>query len=107
MTHATRVRQRVEITIPLFFLILILSCNQDKKIYLKMDKLSEKEIIIFYERDNYPPLRKDSIGNFIVELGTNNLFYTSTSFKEIKNCKTVYCLIINLFVIIMIWNWKK
>jgi hypothetical protein len=72
-----------------------------------MDKLSEKEIIIFYERDNYPPLRKDSIGNFIVELGTNNLFYTSTSFKEIKNCKTVYCLIINLFVIIMIWNWKK
>jgi|694.fasta_scaffold41532_4 hypothetical protein len=56
-----------------------------------MDKLSEKEIIIFYERDNCPPLRKDSIGNFIVELGTNNLFYTSTSFKEIKNCKTVYC----------------
>ena len=66
------------------------SCQQ-KKFFINMQKLNEKELRIFYGKKDHPPLLKDKEGNYSVNFDTSNVIYTSTNFDEIKKLRNVFC----------------
>lgn len=67
------------------------SCQQ-KKFFINFQKLEAKELRIYYEKADYPKLQTDKDGHFYASFDTSNTLYTSTTFKEIKNLRNVFCL---------------
>lgn len=68
-----------------------MSCHQ-KKLFINLKKLDVKELRIYYNQINFPALHKDNEGNYIVSFYNNDTVYTSTSFREIKNFRNVFCI---------------
>ena len=57
----------------------------------KISYLKPQELRIYYNKQGYPKLPQDSVGNFIVMFDTSSTVYTSTNFIEIKNHKNIFC----------------
>ncbi len=71
-------------------ILSLMSCNQ-KKMFIQLDSLKEKEIRIYYDVSGYPALPQDSFGNYLVYFDTATILYTSTRFGMTVNHQTVYC----------------
>ena len=71
------------------FTLIILSCNQ-KKVYITFDKLEEREYFVSLKNPNFPPLPKDSIGNFYINLVGIDTLFTSTKLRELASHATRY-----------------
>jgi hypothetical protein len=67
------------------------SCQQ-KKFFIVLPKLDEKELRIHYGKKNHPPLSKDKEGNLSVNFDTSNVIYTSTNFGEVKDLRDIFCI---------------
>jgi len=80
----------MHIVLFIFCIINCYSCSQ-KKIIFKIEELKEQELRIYYNKQGYPPLPQDSVGNFLVTFDTTKTIYTSTNFIEIKEHMNVFC----------------
>ena len=74
----------------IFYCIGCFSCSQKEMIF-KISYLKPQELRIYYNKQGYPKLPQDSVGNFIVMFDTSSTVYTSTNFIEIKNHKNIFC----------------
>jgi hypothetical protein len=71
------------------FTLTLLSCNQ-KKVYITFYKLEEREYFVSLQNPNFPPLPKDSMGNFYINLIGIDTLYTSTKLSELASHATRY-----------------
>ena len=72
-----------------FMSISFVACQQ-KNLFVNIPMFEEKELRIYYDRKEYPPLKNDNEENYHINFSSDTV-YTSTKFEQVKNLRNVFC----------------